>query len=110
MTCGSGSKFDLKRGASFDLTVRIPSRFADGHFAGWTLESQVRDTKGGLIATLAATWVDPALARFIRLVALDTRAWPLGEAQFDIVLQAPDGFRWPTSTVTFTVVRGATSV
>lgn len=110
MTCDSTSNFGIKRGASFDLTVRIPSRFADGHFAGWSLESQVRDPKGGLIATLTATWVDPAVARFIRLVALDTRAWPLGEAHFDIVLQSPGGFRWPTTTAAFTVVRGATSV
>jgi len=110
MTCDSASKFSIKRGASFDLTVRIPSRFADGHFAGWALESQVRDAKGGLIATLAATWVDPVPARYIRLVALDTRAWPLGDAQFDIVLRSPGGFRWPTSTATFAVVRGVTIV
>lgn len=109
MTCDSTSKFGIKRGASFDLTVRIPSRFADGHFAGWTLDSQVRDAKGGLIATLAATWVDPAAARFIRLVALDTRAWPVGEAQFDIVFESPAGFRWPSSTAVFSVVRGPTS-
>ena len=110
MSCDTKKPWELKRGASFDLTVRIPSRFADGHFAGWALHSQVRTPKGGLIAALLAEWVDPVSARHVHLQCLDTRGWPVGEAQFDVVFVSPSGFRWPSSTATFSVVQGATDV
>ena len=108
MACTDKKPWELKRGASFDLTLRIPSEFADGHFSGWTLQSQVRTPQGGLIAALSADWVDPVTARFVRLQCLDTRAWPLGEAAFDVLFVSPTGYRWPSSTATFAVVRGPT--
>lgn len=108
MSCIGKPLWALKRGASFDLKVRIPSKFADGHFAGWGLQSAVRTPNGGLIATLNAEWVDPVVARFVHLQCLDTRAWPVGDAEFDVVLVSPTGFRWPTSTARFTLVKGPT--
>ena len=100
--------WEFKRGASFDLTLRVPSEFADGHFAGWTLESKVRAPSGGFIAALTAEWVDPVVARFVHLQCLDTRAWSIGEAHFDVVFVSPGGFRWPSETSAFTVIKGPT--
>lgn len=108
MACTEKPLWALKRGASFNLTVRIPSKFADGHFSGWGLQSAVRTPNGGLIAPLTAVWVDPVVARFVHLQCLDTRAWPVGDAEFDVVLVSPTGFRWPTSTARFTLVKGPT--
>lgn len=108
MSCSNKPLWALKRGASFDLTVRIPSKFADGHFSGWGLQSRVRTPSGGLIATLTAEWVDPVVARFVHLQCLDTRAWPVGEAEFDVVFVSPTGFRWPSTTYSFNLVKGPT--
>ncbi len=107
MSC-TASAWEFKRGASFDLTLRVPSEFADGHFAGWGLESKVRTPGFSLVATLTADWVDPVTTRHVHLQHLDTRAWPIGEVQFDVVFVSPAGFRWPTKTSTFTVVKGPT--
>ena len=48
--------FIHKRGASFFQLVRIPSAFADGHFAGWVPTAQVRTDKGELVFCPANNW------------------------------------------------------
>lgn len=108
MTCDT--TFSLPRGASFDLLARIPSRFADGHFAGWMPTSQVRTDKGILVANLDVQWADsdPATARTLRLRQLDTSTWPISAAQFDICLQSPGGVRLYTTAQAFHIVRGVT--
>jgi hypothetical protein len=100
--------FIHKRGASFLLLVRIPSAFADGHFAGWVPTAQVRTDKGELVADLAVAWQDPVTTRILELECIDTVAWPVGSAEFDVRLTDPDGFVVTTSTASFHIVRGAT--
>lgn len=107
MPCNA-TGWEFKRGAGFDLTLRVPSEFADGHFAGWTVESKVRTPSFSLVAALTADWVDPVTTRHVRLQFLDTRAWPVGEVHFDVVFVSPSGFRWPTKTSSFTVTKGPT--
>lgn len=100
--------FTHKRGASFFLLVRIPSAFADGHFAGWVPTAQVRTDKGELVADLAVAWQDPVATRILELECIDTMGWPVSPAEFDVLLTRPDGFRVHTSTINFHIVRGAT--
>lgn len=100
--------FIHKRGASFFLLVRIPSAFADGHFAGWVPTAQVRTDKGVLVADLVVAWQDPVTTRILELKCIDTTAWPLGSAEFDVRLTAADGFVVATSTANFHIVREAT--
>lgn len=107
MTCQNES-FPLKRGASFHVLIRIPSAFPDGHFVGWTLQSQARTEEDELLADLEASWEDPLTTRVLVLKCLDTNAWIVGPAQFDVKLTAPDGFVLPTDTAIFYVLRGAT--
>ena len=101
-------EFSIKRGASFDLLVRLPSRFADGQFAGWVPTSQVRSDSGGLVAALDVEWTDVAVTRVLRLRKLDTSAWPVGQLWFDICLESPDGVRVYTDSARFDVIRGMT--
>lgn len=99
-----------KRGDSFDYTATVPGDFADGYFAGWTVTSQVRNAKTGvLVAELGATWTDPATTRALRLLALDTSAWTIGQMKFDVRLRRDsDGYTLSTSTVLFNLVEGVT--
>ena len=110
MACTQSPAFNLKRGATLDILARIPSAFADGHFADWTPTSQVSDAKGATIATLAVQWSDPATTRTLRLQAADTTGWPIGPAEFDICLTSPTGVRLYTTTTYFHVVRESTRV
>lgn len=81
--------WQFKRGASFDLTLRVPSEFADGHFAGWALESKVRTPSGGLIAALTAEWVARALADALGVTLGQLRAMAEGgKLSSEVVISA----------------------
>ena len=108
MTC-KNEPFNHTRGASFQLAVRIPSRFPDGHFAGWVPTSKVVTEDDEAVATLEVQWQDPATARVLLLKCLNTDAWPIGLARFDVRLTGPDGFVLMTTPKPFYVVKGATS-
>lgn len=108
MSCNN-TPFNHTRGASFQMMARIPSRFADGHFAGWTPTSKVVADDDTAVATLEVEWENPATARVLVLKCLDTDAWPIGLARFDVRLTGPDGFVLMTTAVPFYVVKGATS-
>ncbi len=98
-----------KRGDSFDLLVTIPARFADGYFADYTVASQLRTADGTLIADLACTWVDAATTRALRLEVLETQAWPVGAAQFDVEFtRTADGFKVSSTTAQILIVADVT--
>lgn len=88
-----------KRGDSFDVLVPIPAFFPDGYFAGCVVESEMWTLDRKFIAALECNWTDPATTRSLRLVCLDTKAWPEGAAQTDIQFtRTSDGFVYTTST------------
>lgn len=98
-----------KRGDSFDYGFLIPSTYADGYFAGWTVAAQVRDATGKLVADLQATWDDPVTTRAVRLLKINTKTWPLGDLAFDVQFTRPaDGYSISTATVEFTVIKDVT--
>ena len=84
--------------------------YSDGYFAGWMPSSQVRTSRGRLVADLEASWADPVEAtRSIRLFSEDTTDWPVGEHEVDIQLtRASDGFVRSTETFTVDIVKDIT--
>jgi hypothetical protein len=74
-----------KRGDTFDRMAAIPSIFNDGYFAGWTVKSQIRDSRyQKVIADLVCTWDDPLTTRILYIRDFDTTDWPPGNAVMDI--------------------------
>lgn len=102
-----------KRGASFDLLLQMPARFADGYFLGYALASQIRRVNGTLIADIDVSWTDaasqPDATRVLRLGCLDTRNWPVGVGEIDVRLTAPTGHVLYTKTVTVYIIKSATN-
>lgn len=99
-----------KRGDSFDRLANIPDTFADGYFVGWTVKCQLRTAQHGkLIAELECAWVDPATTRILTVRDLDTKDWPLGDAEMDIQFtRTQDGYVRSTSTIAFTITKDIT--
>lgn len=111
-----------KRGDSFDYVVTIPATFEDGYFVGWDVSAQLRKAPSGplaklareepgeLIASLDATWADPATTRTLHLLKIDTDTWPMGAAELDIQFRRQsDGYKTSTRTVELQIVRDVTS-
>lgn len=100
----------LKQGDSFDQMVTIPADFPDGYFLGWDVSSQLRDADGNVIATLDTSWGDPATTRTLRLLKIDTTAWPVGTAKFDVQFKRQsDGYVLSTSTAKLKVTEDVTA-
>jgi len=106
MACNN--TLSLPRGASLDLLARMPSLFADGHFAGWQLDAQVRTRAGELVAALGVAWTDAAATRHLRLTCQDTSAWPVAPVQFDVRLTSPAGDAIYTRAVTIFITQSST--
>lgn len=84
-----------KRGATLDLLFTMDAAYADGHFAGWTMDAQLRAPGGrGLVSVLALSWVDAATTRNLRVQrdAAGQDGWPLGLCTFDVRFVRTDGF------------------
>lgn len=99
----------LKQGDSFDQLVTIPADFADGHFVGWDVASQLKDAEGAVIADLDVSWADAATTRTLRLLKIDTKAWPLGSYEFDVQFTRVDGYTVSTSTAKLKVTKDVTA-
>jgi hypothetical protein len=100
-----------KRGDTFDYSVTIPPTYPDGYFAGWAVACQIRDPRTGtLVADIAASWVDPATTRDLRLLKVDTSEWPLALLETDVQFTSPmDGYRMSTTTAQVSIVRDVTT-
>ena len=98
-----------KRGDTFDHLLLLPDSFADGFFVGWAVASQVRTTRGKLVADLAVSWADPAAdTRVLQLLGADTTTWPVGTLEFDVQFTRSDGVVRSTETVLLEVLRDQT--
>ena len=99
-----------KRGDSFDYFLDIPSDFEDGYFIGWTATAQLRNQNAGnLIASLDTSWGDPATTRRLYLRKLNTRAWPVTSAEFDVqFVRASDSFTTSTNTISVEIIKDVT--
>jgi len=99
-----------KRGDSISWLAPIPEIFADGYFVGYEVSSQIRTAQyGQLIANLICEWVDPATTRELLLTCLDTKSFPVGEAENDIQFtRISDGFVQSSDTLLISIVRDVT--
>lgn len=101
----------FKRGATFNVTLALPTYVVAGHFADHTVTAQLRrfedDSAKGLLANLTFEWVDPVDARSFTLTADDTAEWPLGLAEFDVMFEK-DGRKVRTKTTQIRIKRGIT--
>lgn len=105
--------YEHKRGDSFYLLVTIPPQFANGYFVGHTVASQIRQpgADGAMVAELVCTWVDALTTRALRLQCMDTKAWPVGPAQFDVQFtRTVDDFVFSSTTEQFFIVPDVTQV
>lgn len=102
---------EFSRGQNLNFIMYLPNYVPEGHYDGWTPTAQLRKlhnpTEEGFIADLEVTWTDE------KRIALqfrfdDTSEWPLGPAEFDVVLTSPSGEKVRTLPVRFTIVPGVT--
>lgn len=103
---------EIKRGDSFDYGVEIPAEFVDGHFVGWTVESQLRrnNSQAELVAQFDVSWDNPVTTRKLRLLKIDTTDWPLGAAVFDVQFtRTSDSYKLSTETAEVLVVKDVTT-
>lgn len=102
----------FKRGSSFKFSLKLPESVPDGKFAGWTPTAQLRkhrdDRADSLIATVAVAWEDITTTRTLVINHPDTSDWPLGLADFDILLTAADGTKLHSATMFFDIQRSVT--
>lgn len=100
----------IKRGDSFDFINTIPDTFADGHFVGWTVSSEVRNpANGSLVAALDTSWVNAVTTRQLRLLKIDTKEWPLTTLEFDVqFVRSVDGYTLSTATSKLKVTKDCT--
>lgn len=82
---------ELIRGTTFQLILRLPSKYADGAFYGYALRSQVRTEANQLVADLDAQWMDSPACKNISLRFADTSNWPVGLLVSDVKLFDPLG-------------------
>ena len=101
----------LKQGDSFDRLLTIPAGFEDGFFVGWVASSQLRSLDTGeVIASFDVAWADPLTTRVLKLTKIDTSAWPLGTAEFDVQFKrTSDGFVLSTSTAKLKITKDVTT-
>ena len=100
-----------KRGDTFDLSGSVQAT-QDGasvvDFSDWTGRSQVRDSKGTLVAELVFSWLDQS-AGLVRVRSDGpTDGWPIGLARMDIQLTSPDGHVVSTKTAVIEIVEDIT--
>jgi hypothetical protein len=98
----------IKRGETFFLECAVAND--DGspvNITGWAIASEVRDGRGGLIATLTVDIHTPE-AGLYSLLGVDTAAWPVGVAYTDIAYTDAGGRALSTETQSVGIEREVT--
>lgn len=98
----------FRRGLPLAMVLEITG--PDGNAAdltGCVFASQVRDTLGTLVATLAAEPVSGSVG-LVQLRCADTSQWPLGQLWCHCDVVWPNGITTPTDVWMITMRRGVT--
>lgn len=98
-----------KAGDSYSRLFTVPAEYADGHFVGWTVKSQIRSESGALVADVVCAWQDGATTRNLVLSVADTSAWKPGLVEIDVQFtRTADSFVMSTTTASFVVTKDVT--
>lgn len=113
MTNPTVTRLEIKRGDSLALDCQALAD--DGvtpiDITGWTLRSQIRNARDGLLAELSVTLTTPAEGRYSLTAALGaTATWSPGSAEMDIEYEDPAGLVQSTETVPVLILRDVTRV
>lgn len=94
---------EFKRGDTFQLTCTYKVDGVATSVTGFTIRSQLRNSFGGLVASMAATPANQTTSPgvfYLAPVTADTSGWDVGDLQCDIEITSGGVIR---STVTFIV-------
>ena len=102
----------FKRGATFSISMKIPSTIADSALHDWVVSAQIRklgnDLPSGFIGDMACHWLDPNTNRILIIQHDATDNWPICEAEFDVMFKSPKGQRIRSNTVQVSIKKGVT--
>jgi hypothetical protein len=102
----------FKRGQTFSFLLEIPAEIDDGALNSWKPTAQLRrerdNTPTGKIADMNCFWADPGINRYLTVYHNNTGSWPLGLAEFDVLLTSSDGQQLRSTTALFDIQRGIT--
>lgn len=103
--------FEHIRGDTFALTGEVHvtvngQRQLD--LTGYQGRSQVRDTRGQLVAELGFAWLDASLSLVALTAPGSTAEWPVGGADMDIQFTAPSGDVVSTQRTRFQIIADVT--
>ena len=98
------------RGDSFARLLTLPATFPNGYFTGWTLACQMRRQDESLVDDLECEWVTPDTTRRIKVLKMDTTAWPAHETlRYDVQLTRPlDGWTISIDSISLVMRRDET--
>ena len=111
------SDFQHKKGDSFDYTLQMPLRFADGYWdtSIWTPSAKIKTAAGATVASdgsadtdIVLTW--DAAFRNLNLFVKDTTGWAVIDANvFDVQFtRISDSYVVSTATKQFDVISDVT--
>lgn len=100
------------KGQTLAFAMTLPDEVSEDQFKNWTLSSQLRRYQDrspeGLIADLVCKWADEDKFKVITFYHNVTDNWPVGLAEFDVVLTSPQGQKVRTHPVVIYIQGGIT--
>ena len=105
------SKYVHYRGDTFEMVATLRA-VVNGveitDFTDYVVESQVRDPRGDLIATLTVTWINRAAGIAMLSAPTNTSAWPQTKANMNVRVSTPAGKRISSDSVFFEIEEPST--
>jgi hypothetical protein len=106
----SAVAIEHKRGDTFEHVLVLAPVVAEGEMAGFEPTSQIRTSRGELIADLECSWVDDPARTLVRIFLEDTSQWSPGyNHEMDVqFFRSSDGYTRSTQTILVRVVKDIT--
>lgn len=105
------SKYVHYRGDTFELVANLRA-VVNGveitDFTGYVVESQVRDPRGSLIATLTVTWIDQEAGVAMLAAPASTAAWPETTANMNVRITTAGGKKISSDSIFFEIEEPST--
>lgn len=99
---------EFKKGTTFSYMMVIPKSIGSVADKAWTVFASMRKLKNntslGHVAFLESKWepeTEEGTYNSLTVTALDTRNWPVGLVELDVILKANDGQVYASDKVIF---------